>query len=212
MRHARRGYTLIEMLLVVGLVVTLLALAWPAMRTRMARQRLESAAHDVRSELAKARLGAISSGKVWEVRYARGEGKLRVTCAGDEQALAAPTTPAEAPETQPRRVQIVALPTGICFSLPAALSELAAAPEVDPTASDATSEADSGSLDFSADDGDWSGPIRFFPDGTADDVALVLQNEDEQAVSIELEGLTGIASVGGIQRAVDGEDAADATR
>lgn len=201
--NRRSAYTLLEMMLVLGLIVALLALAWPAMRTRMARQRLENAAHDVRAELSKARLGAISSGCVWEVRYAPGEGKLRVTCpvetAAADAAVESETT---------SRIQDIALPLGVCFALESALPGLPVSrPETvsAPTATYAATEE-------AADDSAWSQPIRFFPDGTADDVEIVLENESHDAVAVELEGLTGITRVGGVARAIDAELDSDASR
>lgn len=199
-RPARRGgYTLLEMMLVLGLIVALLGLAWPALRTRIARQRLESAAHDVRTELSKARLGAIQSGCIWEVRYAPGEGRLCVTCP-DESAADSSARSGDAVAELALRKQEIALPLGVCFAidstlpgLPVGRPEALAPPAAPASLYDASPE----------DGGAWSHPIRFFPDGTADDVEIVLENEAHDAVAVELEGLTGIARVGGVARAVD---------
>jgi hypothetical protein len=42
----------------------------------------------------------------------------------------------------------------------------------------------------------WSEPILFYPDGTASDATVVLENEYRRRIELTLRGLTGVATVG----------------
>jgi hypothetical protein len=47
-------------------------------------------------------------------------------------------------------------------------------------------------------DGQWGAPVLFYPDGSATDAYVIVSNDRQQAVRIELRGLTGLAAVGDI--------------
>jgi Tfp pilus assembly protein FimT len=66
------------MLIVLAVIVSLVALAYPAMRKPLARQQLRAAAKQLRAELARARLEAIESGQAQQFQYVPGTRFYRV--------------------------------------------------------------------------------------------------------------------------------------
>jgi prepilin-type N-terminal cleavage/methylation domain-containing protein len=74
----RRGFTLSEMLVVLGILVVITAVAQPAIRATLSDNRLRSAGRQVRIELAKARLKAVQSGVAQRFRYQLGKNRFEV--------------------------------------------------------------------------------------------------------------------------------------
>jgi prepilin-type N-terminal cleavage/methylation domain-containing protein len=72
------GYTLNEMLIVMAVLATMAALAWPALRKPLAKHQLRAAAKQLRVELARTRLKAIEQGETLQFRYLPGTGSYRV--------------------------------------------------------------------------------------------------------------------------------------
>jgi len=66
----RRGLTLLELLIVVGLILAIAALVFPVMTDRLAERRFDSAAQQVRAHMLLARAEAMSTRRAVEVRYA----------------------------------------------------------------------------------------------------------------------------------------------
>lgn len=67
--HKRSGFTLLETLLVLAIMVSLFALSWPAIRGPLAKARLKRAARDVQTSLGKARARAVEHGAAYAFRY-----------------------------------------------------------------------------------------------------------------------------------------------
>lgn len=71
-RRARGGLTLIELMMVLGVVAVLAALALPSLGAQIARQRLKSAAETLAGDLAEARFEAARRGSALHLHYAPG--------------------------------------------------------------------------------------------------------------------------------------------
>jgi prepilin-type N-terminal cleavage/methylation domain-containing protein len=184
---ARRGYTLSEVLVVLALMVTVSALAQPAVRKALGDSRLRSAARQVRAELAKTRLHAMESGVARRFRYQLGENRFETAPAGfDAEAeasesyarngqTAAPgrADPIQAESNDPaRKVVVQELPEGVSF------------------------ESVDQELASNVDDEGWSHPIVFYPNGRAADAKIRLHGERNAVVDVSLRGLTGVATSG----------------
>ncbi len=193
-RH-RRGFTLSEMLVVLGILVTVTALAQPALRGALGDNRLRSAAKLVRVELAKARLRAMQSGIAQSFRYQLGKNRFQIV-----PAVAVAATERSRLGRQPGREDIrpatsvrqpiaaggartdgtldelpsQELPDGICFE-PAADDPLAAP--------------------VGAEEG-WSDPIVFYPNGRTENAHIRIKGERNAVVDVLLRGLTGVATAG----------------
>ncbi|REK11451.1 MAG: prepilin-type N-terminal cleavage/methylation domain-containing protein [Planctomycetota bacterium] len=180
----RRGYTLSEMLVVLGVLVMVAALAQPALRSALGDSRLRSAARRVRAELAKTRLRAMQSGQAQRFRYQPGAGRFEVAPA-DYDAETERSEPAVEHETAAggdteklptpgKKVVEQELPEGVAFV--DAEEMLSAAPPVDEEG--------------------WSEPIVFYPNGRTADARIRLRGERDAVVDLSLRGLTGVATVG----------------
>jgi prepilin-type N-terminal cleavage/methylation domain-containing protein len=183
---ARRGLTLLEVLLTLGVLVIVASFAWPVLERMAESERLSKAADQVRARWAGARASAIDSGEMLVFRYTPGAERYRVErLSADGEAP--PPCLARLPREQ-------ALPDGIRFG------EEQGGPGQPPGGFDEP-DADVDSL-FSGDE--WSQPILFCPDGTCSNAQIQLRNERGWSVRVALRGMTGVATV---SRPQSGEEA-----
>src|SRR5262245_52637145 len=101
----QRGFTLIEILLVLAILVALAALAAPALRGVIQDAKLRSAADTVRTEWTRAHVKAMKTGRIQVFRYELGGTKYTVQpwIAGDdalESSASADSGFGTAPEEQ----------------------------------------------------------------------------------------------------------------
>lgn len=205
--NARRcGYTLLEMMLTMGLLVVMAGLTWPALRGPINNQRLRAAAKQVRIELAKARLQAMESAERYELRYVPETNRFYV---GPKQSAESLDQPAEnewdfnrtasdaatANQSDSTDAFMLQLPKGVTFTVeePGELEDQALATTPDDDAIDGDALGGGEMLD--SEDESWSEPILFQPDGTTTPARLVLRNDQENYVVLELRGLTGVITV-----------------
>ncbi len=74
----RRGYTLLEMILVLAIVVILLSVAYPSLTAMQRSYRLEGAADAAKGGMASARAQAIEEGRPYRFAIVPGKGNFRV--------------------------------------------------------------------------------------------------------------------------------------
>jgi prepilin-type N-terminal cleavage/methylation domain-containing protein len=180
----RRGFTLSEMLVVLGLLVTVTAVAQPVLSGALSDSRLRSAAKLVRVELAKARLRAMQTGIAQQFRYEVGKSHFEVAAAtpeglrgeaGTDFGGRRDRTINDDQDAGPgEEVIAMSLPAGVAFD------------DQDDEMPSATEATQSG----------WSKPIVFYPDGQTHSARLRLKGERNSYVEILLRGLTGVATAG----------------
>jgi type II secretion system protein H len=186
----RSGFTLSEMLVVLGIMVVFTALAQPAMRGALGDSRLRSAAKLIRVELAKTRHKAIQSGVAQRFRYQTGKNRFEISPAMHDDSQQRVASHAEsdrrhAPVT--RRDDRVAEPVGpgeetLQQSLPEGI-RFDDAPSATP-------------VDRAGAEEGWSEPIVFHPNGRAEDAHIRLKGDRNAVVEVSLRGLTGVATAG----------------
>jgi prepilin-type N-terminal cleavage/methylation domain-containing protein len=164
----RRGFTLLEVTLVLALIVILGAMAWPSIEVMYGGMRLTAAADQIRARWADARTQAIEEGRPYRFGIQL-DGRFRI----------APDTPQEwggggldiaSDSDTPPLVIEESLPTGVNFA--------------EDTGRDST------------DSGDWLTVVRFLPEGNADrDVAIVFESPGVHSVVLRVRGLTGTVSM-----------------
>lgn len=216
-RCAPDGFTLLEVMMVLGLVVIIGSLSWPSLQRPLSNQRLSSGAKQVRVALARARLAAIESGEAQQVRFLPGKERYRVGAhevlmPHDDSAAASDENgprltqgghkpvrivTAEGTTAAPERWEEFRLPDYVKFAAEEIRdeTEMTAQPVAAPmqTASD---QAVTDDLDGEA----WSAPIVFAPDGSAEDATIRLLNDRGMQIVVHVRGLTGAASIGAIER------------
>ena len=180
---ARVAFTMIELLIVLGLLAALVAFSWPAIGGMQAKGQLRIAAKQVRAMLAQARLEALESGTVRQFRYEPGTGRFEITAAEADGAAHTPGTAAlsAAAESAPNT-----LPAGVRFETPS------------PTAAAADAGLPAESLDAT-----WSAPLLFFPNGRTSNARLRLQGQRDFTVQLTLRGVTGAVAIGPLARVTE---------
>ncbi|MFO0903634.1 MAG: prepilin-type N-terminal cleavage/methylation domain-containing protein [Pirellulales bacterium] len=186
---ARRGFTLLELMLVLALMVVIAAIAWPSIKGTFASQRLRKAAEQLRAELGKTRVRAMRTGTIQTFRFQVGMGNFssETWTASVEDVNASNATSFEAMPGS------AASPTSRQDSLPEGVIFHAAEVTLDARA--AKLQGGGGGAGGAA-DGEWSDPIFCYPDGTTSNTHIVLSNSRGQAIVVTLRGLTGLTMSG----------------
>ena len=179
----RHGTTLLEILLVVAIVALIASLAMPNLLRTFVAHTLDKSADIVRSEMGRARVKAIRSGKIHAFVYNLGQSQMAVR-QFDELVLAGTIDHFVSTGSSDRRSSDLDysgenLPRGIRFAAGMAVA--------DARSAFAAEEAGSATGKMT--------PILFYPDGSSQDAQIVLVNEAGDAVQIILRGLTGSARV-----------------
>lgn len=184
-RGRRQGLTLVEVLLVLGLLVILASIAWPLLDRPLATRRLHVAADTLRTEWARARNRAIAEGQTVRFQYTLGErgysidqGDTTTSSAGPSELDTDLLAEVEDSESGPL------LPEGVTFFTAEVTDELE-----DSLGLDESLVADLGQDPSCT-------PLLFYPDGSTSTARVVLKNEHDRCIEVTLRGLTGVASVG----------------
>ena|SRR5437016_4858325 len=168
----RRGFTILEVLLVAAIIVMLAAMAYPSIEAMYGDLRLTAAADQVRARWADARTKAIEEGRPY--RFAtQPDGQYKIApdtadfWSGSGDATASDANDADSP------------PLVVEESLPQGLKFADESPSGDTT-----------------DTGPWQTAIKFLPDGTASaDKTITIQAEGYRPVQLKVRALTGAVTV-----------------
>lgn len=204
------GFTLLEVLLVLGLLVVFGSLAWPALRLTLAGQRLRTAAEQIRVEWTRARLAAIKNQTPYLFRFVPGESVYTIEPLASGSAgnfLASGTwdrpagdflSGAAGSERASSAVWLGA--SGAERSLPEGIFFLAGQAELGQRGEAVLEEwaAETGQINIFQPE-----TVVFFPDGTATDAEVILQNAEGRQINVWIRGITGVVQVGPIIRAED---------
>ena len=175
----RKAFTLIELILVIGIIVTIASLAIPAVTRTLGRQSLKQGADRVRVAMGRARVEAIRTGDVQALFYlpqgnwfnaARfSQLPQQAEIASREQSLLNTRVYSGYEDN--------VLPKGIRF--------FAGDLEVDSRSVEAAGDVSvsSGTIQ----------PVLFYPDGTSQDATLYLEDNRQNRIAIVLRGLSGSA-------------------
>ena len=188
------GYTLLELLLVMGVLVIMVGLSWPLVQGQFQRYRLKNEVEAVRAKLAGTRIRAIDSGLMYQFLYEPGGRNFIVV-------------PFEGVETESEQVDAGG---NALYRFAGSLSEnvtFETSKDVAMTSEDLPDPGViseyflsglPGSLELSS--VSWSQPILFFPDGTAISAVFDVVDANKQFVRISVRELTGAVSVDQIRR------------
>lgn len=178
--HHRNAFSLIELILVMGIIVMIFSLAIPLATRALGSHALRQSADRVRVAMGKARVEAIKSGKIHALFLQTNSDWFNVAPFSQisaQQGLAARQTQLNANQIR-TDLEDNQLPKGIFFA-------------------EGITSNDGRSADaFSQNGGGGNSqikPILFYPDGTAQDARVFLRDEQANMTSVQLRGLTGIA-------------------
>jgi prepilin-type N-terminal cleavage/methylation domain-containing protein len=187
----RRGFSLLEVLLTLAVLVVLGSLAWPSLHKSFQNQALLKAADRVRLEWTSARVWAMTTGQVVAFRFQPEGGQYTVvpwadleppagtsglTAVSSGEVAAAAMIPLSASGTLPENIRFVG--DGV-------LRQASARDE----GFDSLEGALSGEGQM------WSTPLFFYPDGRTSTGQVTLANDLGRSIVVELRGLTGTAKV-----------------
>ncbi len=185
----RRGFTLVEILIVMAVLVVIFAMAVPLIRKPLVRREVQSAADSVRTKMFHARIGAMRSSHVYTFQYQPGSGTYRVS---PQELASAQTADGSQGATEDPVLADGEHQPSEDGSLPDGM-RLIADDSPDPDASDAAPAA----IAQGGDGGNgWSDPIFFYPDGTTSDARLIVASGRGYAIHIRIRGVTGNVVVG----------------
>jgi len=213
---SRRAFTLLEVLIVLGLMVLIGTIAFPSFHRRLQRSEVESAAKQLKVELAEVRLKAIETGVAQKFRFQPGsnvyelvpcpEGVLSLyknpeeeesefepiedeleSPFGEEDELPGES---ELDSDKEEEIQLTELPDGILFALEK--------PQFEDQQTEVVSETEA--MEIWTDGEGWSKPIMFFPNGRSTGAQIFLNGKPNYTVALHLRSLTGTATVGETRR------------
>jgi prepilin-type N-terminal cleavage/methylation domain-containing protein len=181
--QARTGYTLIELLLVLVVIILFSAIAYPSLDALYGSHQMRQAADMVRASWAEARAHAINEARPYRFAVVPNKGNYRVAPHAPEywsnDVPPAPTDP-----VNPPLVLSDALPKGLRFNTGDAAD--GAAPAVGPS----SLPADQVPIEA------WSRKVIFLPDGTAKaDFEISFGAKGTRELNLRLRALTGAVTV-----------------
>lgn len=191
----RRGFTLVELMLVMAVLVVIAAFAIPAIKGPLDNYRLRKSADKIRSAFASARAAAARTGMthVFQYKPETGEYTIEPWTTGDEfiEMNSLPTMNtggaapiASAPLVSPLKTE--PLPTGVVFHGVLTETSLRDLRTISGAGDSASAIATASSTA--------APPILFYADGTSSNATVVLKNGRGVYVQIKLRGLTGQSS------------------
>ena len=171
--RTRAGYTLLEVLLVLTLMLVLGALAASRLEGVLERHHLRDVAESVRQHLNQGRLRAAETGLIYQFSAKNGGGNYMLAPLDSIDTNASPGGQVAGQLPSSVRFEQVEIP-GLINPNPA----------VGANASAVT----------------WCAPILFFPDGTSSGGAVDLVDDDNRFTRLAVRGLTAACAVGEPQR------------
>jgi len=229
LRSSPAGFTLLELLLVLGILLALTSLAWPRVQRSLARAEHRAAAETLQTDLMQLRLQAIESGRPQWFRYREGGNDYLVqpqsydevkdidfqnpqTKAEDSDVHTGPGRASEdggqeisQENTDLRRLSGDVVLVGSAENL--ALEEGGSPPTASMAASEALSGFSTADVEASHSMGSgWSSPIVFYPDGRSEDSNIVVADQNGYVFVITVIGMTGDVQLGPRQRLSQASD------
>ncbi len=175
----RQAFTLIELILVMGIIVMIASLASPMVTRMLGRQALKQGADRVRVEMGRARVEAIKTGEVQALFFFPENNWFNVARFANLSLQSGIATRQQA--LLNNRIytgyEDNFLPPGIRF----------AAGSIDM---DSRSAQTLGDVKI---DTDSIQPVLFYPDGTSQDATIFIQDDRRNRYAVVLRGLTGAA-------------------
>ncbi|MDP6554310.1 MAG: prepilin-type N-terminal cleavage/methylation domain-containing protein [Pirellulaceae bacterium] len=212
-RHA--AFTLLELVIVMAILASVAAIAWPRMRPLLRRSSHRDAALQLKADLAEARQRAVRTGEVLELRVYPGTGRYEIGSAIDRPAnlpdgaaqgsvLAQQEAELDFSEPRPGALEQQAtltreLPDGVSFpqnDTPVGVDRQLAGSVVPLATEDEGAVLSNPSLT------DGVLAAEFFPDGrSTESIVELVRPETHEVIALHLRGLTGAVRIRAVEHA-----------
>ena len=185
----RSGFSLFEMILVLGILALTVALVWPSLETMYGDSQLQNASDTIRSRLIAARSDAMDDGRIYLFRFTPGGANYQIVPYdnNDESENPEESKPTSQSGTLPPGVLFFETPTEITIGSDTAINMIAKGGLNLPSSQSALSETET--------DLPWSDPVVFQPDGTCGDLTLIIATFEGNYVELNMQSITGIVKV-----------------
>ena len=198
-RSWRTGFTLLELLLVLGVLVVIASLSWPRMLRYIQENALKQNVETVRRELAATRIHAIDSGLTYQFRY-EPAGQLFLVFPFDRpnvQESEGTTASNQAVPAPSARLKTVEGRLAPDFRFEHPTEDTGQSTGAQRMNENWLSLLKNGALYTQT---VWSPPILFRPNGESQDAQLVIQDKTGNTVRLTVRGLTGGVKVEPMRR------------
>lgn len=196
-----RAFTLFEVLLVIGIMSILMAMAWPAFDQMLEERRLVESAAQLRTFFRQARRQAIGDSLVYRCDAGRDSSRLRLVPASDplesdtEDQQATTTSSNSAVPFEPTRQEEL-LPEGIRVVDDEEFEKGPVEKEEEFAASEPAPVEDPAPLDAEQETVVWMPLAEFRPDGSATERVFRLVDARQRYIEVRILGLTGEVEIG----------------
>lgn len=185
----RSGFTLFELLIVLGMVLLIAGIVWPRMLSFYQTSVLKDHARRIHETVSAARLAAIDHGIAYQFFY-EPSGRHYLMIPSEDQPVSAGSDDAGESFILPARAG--RLPEN--FTLSAADDRDDGSVSLTPEMlKDVPEELDLANVN-------WSLPVVFYPDGSGSDMRVEIEDDRQQYISISVRPLTGTASLSAVKR------------
>ena len=193
-KTARRGYTLLEVLIVLGVLTALTMLAGPSIDRLYHDNKLNQAVERVRVKMSAVRIRALDHGIIYQFRF-EPDGQRFLVIPYERDTL-------ELQESQQTVFRFAGkLPEDMQFAT-SAKNDFSSASDI---ATERIPEElltglpESRELEWTS----WSPAVLFYPDGTAVDAEFYVVDSKNRSIRLSLRGLTGAVTVSPSERRND---------
>lgn len=194
----RRGFTLIEMLLVLGLMVVLLGIAYPSLSRLRLEQQLKQGAELVRLQMKQARLHALESGLEYQFRFEPGGQRFIVVPAEYSAVQAQQAVNQQSGNSAPKAVYWKTLgqfQSKVNFSKNSSANGLRPQPLPQDFLAGFDKPDELSRVN-------WSSPLIFRSDGSAQDFAVEIEDLNGTYLTLSVRGITGDTEISSMLRRV----------
>jgi len=197
-RSRLNGYTLFELLVVVAILATMVALAWPALERFYLEHRVRQGGQLVQARLAGARVHAVDTGFDYQFRF-KPEGQRFLVIPYDSQALAALQTASSPTTGTSGSTATVRIPR-IAGMLPSSTAHFDSTSTGGSSPQQIPAEWLSGLANADQFSGvNWSAPLVFHADGSATTAQVIIRDKKSRYVTVSIRAMTGGVSVSAIE-------------
>ncbi len=198
--HPRRGFTLLEVLLVLSVMAVIIGITWPSVVRSMKETAIRNSALAVQTAAAATRIKAIDTGLTYQFRYEPG-GQRFAVIPFDPPANIDSTTSVSTTSPQQQIYPVLSGQIDDSCQFASTDERLFTSTAVETLPREAFANlADAHELETTA----WAPPLLFFADGTAADATFRVTDDGGRSIDISLRGLTGSVSTGTLQRETKG--------